>query len=252
MSDMSRHFFRHFQLRLKQKHSIARGSDTYYEFPVRLKHFGELQDLQINSLRASDLDRLWKSDGSGPSIELCGYARTTTALIRLRYYPYVEMYQRLSSLFLDAVTFPNSGDLDEPLLQEIWAAKGCTVGTVEIMVRYYQELSKRHKDQCRNLGTQLKRKNAQNNAVNALLNESHAGSHATYTKLDYMRSINAKLKKTRLFSFVDKVDAMYESKYKLVYSNFACMRNTIVSPADISKLYTIYSAKVFHTRTPSF
>ena len=69
---------------LKQKHSIARGSDTYYEFPVRLKHFGELQDLQINSLRASDLDRLWKSDGFGPSIELCGYAQTTTALIRLR------------------------------------------------------------------------------------------------------------------------------------------------------------------------
>ena len=68
----------------KQKHSIARGSDTYYEFPVRLKHFGELQDLQINSLRASDLDRLWKSDEFGPSIELCGYAQTTTALIRLR------------------------------------------------------------------------------------------------------------------------------------------------------------------------
>ena len=41
---------------LKQKHAIARGSETYYEFAVRLKHFGELQDLQINSLRSADLD----------------------------------------------------------------------------------------------------------------------------------------------------------------------------------------------------
>ena len=221
---------------LKQKHSIARGSDTYYEFPVRLKHFGELQDLQINSLRASDLDRLWKSDGFGPSIELCGYARTTTALLRLRYYPYVEMYQRSSSLFLDDVTFPNSGDLDEPLLQEIWAAKGCTVRTVEIMMRYYQELSKRRKDQCRHLGTQLKKKNAKGNAVSTLLNESHA----SYTKLDYMLNINAELKKTRLFLFADKVDVMYESKYKIVYSNFVYMRNTIVSPEDISKLYNTF------------
>ena len=157
---------------LKQKHAIARGSETYYEFAVRLKHFGELQDLQINSLRSADLDRLWKSDGFGPSIELCGYARTSTALLRLRYYPYVEMYQRSSSLYLDDVTFPKSGDLDEPLLQEIWAAKGCTVRTVEIMMRYYQELSKRRKDHCRYLGIQLKRKSASDSAVDTLLNNT--------------------------------------------------------------------------------
>jgi len=55
-----------------------------------------------------------------------------------------------------------------------------------------------------------------------------------------MRNINAELKKTRLFSFADKVDKMYESKYKVVYSNFVYMRNTVVSPADISKLYNIF------------
>ena len=217
---------------LKQKHAIARGSETYYEFPVRLKHFGELQDLQINSLRPADLDRLWKSDGFGPSIELCGYARTSTALLRLRYYPYVEMYHRSSSLYLDDFTFPKSGDLDEPLLQELWAAKGCTVRTVEIMMRYYQELSKRRKDQCRHLGIRLKKKSANDSAVDTLSN----ATQATNTKLDYMRNINAELKKTRLFSFADKVDKMYESKYKVVYSNFVYIRNTVVSPEDISKL----------------
>ena len=221
---------------LKQKHAIARGSETYYEFAVRLKHFGELQDLQINSLRSSDLDRLWKSDGFVPSIELCGYARTSTALLRLRYYPYLEMYQRSSSLYLDDVTFPKSGDLDEPLLEEIWAAKGCTVRTVEIMMRYYQELSKRRKDHCRYLANQLKQKSATVSAVDTLLNDTQA----TNTKLVYMRNITAELKKSRLFSFADKVDKMYESKYKVVYSNFVYMRNTVVSPADISKLYNIF------------
>ena len=224
---------------LKQKHMIARGSDTYYEFPARLKHFGELQNLQINSLRASDLDRLWKSDGFGPSIELCGYARTTTALLRLRYYPHIEMYQRSSSLFLDDVIFPNSGDLDEPLLNEIWAAKGCTVRTVEIMMRYYQQLSKRRQDQFR----YLKNKNAKDDAITTSMKESRASD----TKLDYMRNIKSELDKTRLFSFADKVDAMYESKYKNVYSTFVSMRNTIMSPADISMLYQTFRRDFPHT-----
>ena len=68
---------------LKRKHIKMRGSETYYEFAVRIKHFGERKDMELNSLRQSDLDRLWKSDGFGPSIEICGYARTTTALLRL-------------------------------------------------------------------------------------------------------------------------------------------------------------------------
>ena len=93
-------------------------------------------------------------------------------------------------------------------------------------MRYYQELSKRRKDHCRYLGIQLKRNCASDSAVDTLLNNTQA----TNTKLDYMRNINAELKKTRLFSFADKVDKMYESKYKVVYSNFVYMRNTVVSP----------------------
>ena len=122
-------------------------------------------------------------------------------------------------LYLDDITFPKSGDLDEPLLQEIWAAKGCTVRTVEIMMRYYQELSKRRNDQCRHLGIRLKRKSAKDSAVDTLSNKTQA----TNTKLDYMRNINAELKKTCLFSFADKVDKIYESKYNVVYSNFVYM-----------------------------
>ena len=224
---------------LKRKHIKMRGSQTYYEFAVRLKHFGELKDIQINSLRHSDLDRLWKSDGFGPSIELCGYARTTTALLRLRYYPYIEMYQRSSSLFLDDVEFQKSGDLDDPFLQAIWLAKGCTVRTVEVLMRYYQALAERRQDQCRYLRKKLKQKTDGDDALNE--------SHDRYARTDFMRNIYGELKSQRLFSFADEVDALYESNFKLVYSNFAPMRNTVISPADIFFLYEKFRSAFPHT-----
>ena len=99
-------------------------------------------------------------------------------------------------------------------------------------MRYYQELSKRRKDQCRYLGTQLKKKAAKDKVVNE--------SHDRYARSDYMRNVTAELKKTRLFLFADKVDAMYESKYKLVYSNCVPMQNTITSQADISVMYEAF------------
>ena len=201
---------------LKLKHIKIRGSETYYEFAVRIKHFGELKDMQLNSFRHSDLDRLWKSDGFGPSIELCGYARTTTALLRLRYYPYIEMYQRSCSLFLDEAEFPRRGDLNESFLQAIWLAKGCNVRTVEVMMRYYQELSRRRHLQCFHLTNRLKKKTD----GEVLLNESHD----MYARRDFMRSIHGELKSERLYAFADKVDGIYEARFKLVYSNFVPMR----------------------------
>ena len=191
---------------LKRKHIKIRGSQTHYEFAVRLKHFGELQDIQINSLRHSDLDRLWKSDNFGPFIELCGYARTTKALLRLRYYPYIEMYQRSSSLFLDNVEFQKSGDLDHIFLQVIWLAKGCTVRTVEVLMRYYQELAVRCQDQCQYLRKQLKRKTDSNDVLNE--------SQDAYARSDFMSHIHDELKSKRLFAFTDKVDALYKSRFK--------------------------------------
>ena len=224
---------------LKRKHIKMRGSDTYYEFAVRLKHFGEINDLQLNSFRHSDLDRLWKSDGFGPSIEICGYARTTTALLRLRYYPYIEMYQRSCSLFLDEVEFPRGGDLDESFLQAIWLAKGCTSRTVEIMMRYYQELANRRQRQSLYLKTQLKRKCDGEELVNE--------SHDRYARRDFMRTIHEELKSKRLFAFADTVDGIYETSFKLVYSNFVPMRNSVISPADISSLYNQFMADFPHT-----
>ena len=224
---------------LKRKHIKMRGSETYYEFAVRIKHFGEMKDMELNSLRQSDLDRLWKSDGFGPSIEICGYARTTTALLRLRYYPYIEMYKRSSSLFLDEVEFPRGGDLDESFLQAIWLAKGCTSRTVEVMMRYYQELSQRRQRQCLYLKNQLKKKSE----GEELLNDSHD----RYARRDFMRTIHEELKANRLFAFADKVDGIYETRFKLVYSNFVPMRNSVVSSADIISLYETFISDFPHT-----
>ena len=224
---------------LKRKHIKIRGSETYYEFAVRMKHFGELKDMQLNSFRHSDLDRLWKSDGFGPSIELCGYARTTTALLRLRYYPYIEMYQRSCSLFHDEVVFPRGGDLDDSFLQAIWLANGCTVRTVEVMMRYYQEQSRRRQLQVLYTKSQLKKKTD----GDELLIESHD----RYARRDFMRNVHEELKSARLFAFADEVDGIYEARFKLVYSNFVPMRNTVVTSEDISSLYETFTTDFPHT-----
>ena len=119
------------------------------------------------------------------------------------------------------------------------ACKRVHRAAVEVMMRYYQEQSRRRQLQVLYMKGQLKNKTD----GDELLNESHD----RYDRRDFMRSIHGELKSARLFAFADKVDGIYEARFKLVYANFVPMRNTVITSADISTLYETFMTDFPHT-----
>ena len=59
----------------------------------------------------------------------------------MKYLAYVELFKRTSALFQDAVQFPAKGNINEPILKDLWEAKGCITTTVEVMMKFYKALS---------------------------------------------------------------------------------------------------------------
>ena len=82
---------------IKNRHRRIRGKGAVYEFPVRVRNYAERHRLANNELGDGDLDRLWQSVGFGVYVELCGYARTSTALIRMKHIGYAEVFHRIRS-----------------------------------------------------------------------------------------------------------------------------------------------------------
>ena len=47
----------------------------------------------MNEFDSSDLDRTWNDTGFGINVEIFGYAKTCKALIRIKHFPYVEIFK---------------------------------------------------------------------------------------------------------------------------------------------------------------
>ena len=136
--------------RLKQRHLLPRGSSSVYEFPVRIKNYAERDQIANNSLRKSDIDLLWNT-GFGFKVELCGYAKTKTVLLRMKHFAHLEFYKTPEFFARDDIGFKRTGDLNEPLLDQLWGARGCTTTTIQVMMKFYKELSNRKQKTITNL-----------------------------------------------------------------------------------------------------
>ena len=91
---------------------------------MRVVNYAERGMISRNEYTVSDLDWNWESTGFGINIETCGYAKTAKALIRIKHFPYVEIYQRPreNNVLQDDIQFNRSGDINDLLLRNLWEA----------------------------------------------------------------------------------------------------------------------------------
>ena len=76
---------------LKARHIIRREQDTCHEFSVRVRNYPERQAFKLNNPTKSAIDSLW-THGAGINVLVCGYSRHSTALIKMKSIPYLEVY----------------------------------------------------------------------------------------------------------------------------------------------------------------
>jgi len=86
---------------------------------------------------------MWGVGRVGINMELCGYSKRVSALIFLRHFPYVEVYQvpKDGRPLNDGIDFPkasNPDNLADPLIKRLWEAKGDTASSIEVMMKFYR------------------------------------------------------------------------------------------------------------------
>ena len=144
----------------KLRHRIIRHGGHAYEYAVRVLSYGDRHRAANNELTPSDLERLWKDEGLGLDVELCGYSSTHTVLVPLKFFHSVEIYRRANFFTREDITFPRSGPINERLLTELHAAEGCTTTTIEVMYKYYQQLSRRKQNRVYDLKAAAEKTNS--------------------------------------------------------------------------------------------
>ena len=86
------------QEQLKQfmnKHEVRRDGTVAHEFPVRIRNYAERDHFQYEdeerNVSDADISSMWPDIGL--NVELCGFSTAKTALLRLRFIAYVEVYK---------------------------------------------------------------------------------------------------------------------------------------------------------------
>ena len=80
-----------------QKHAVTRGGGSDYLFNVRLKSFPERLLLQTTPLPLSEISNLLEINrpgGKGMYLELMGYGVSKRLLLRLKDFPYVQVFKQ--------------------------------------------------------------------------------------------------------------------------------------------------------------
>ena len=89
---------------------------------------------------------MFDGKGVGINVEVCGFPTSKKALLKFKHIAPVEIYQlNTKSVMNDSLGFKKSGDLDDPLLRQLWLVRGDTSSSIELMMKYYQESSNRFK-----------------------------------------------------------------------------------------------------------
>ena len=109
---------------------------------MRLKHFPERSDIDTINPPMSLMERFWLT-GAGLLFNLCGYSKGRTMLIWLKYAPYFKFHQRklYGSVLNSSIFFPDTCStkaLAAPLLDNLFAVKGCKLSSTKVMLKLHQ------------------------------------------------------------------------------------------------------------------
>ena len=69
---------------LHNRHHRSCDGCILFKYAVRVKKYTEQYRIENKGLRKADLDCLWTNDGFGINVEVCGYAWSSLALLRMK------------------------------------------------------------------------------------------------------------------------------------------------------------------------
>ena len=122
-------------------HEIERDGGIGHTFSITVAHFAERDQLRL-PLEKRVVEAMWKAD-AGLNVQVCGYSSRKTALIKFKHIPFVDLFQAHPDgcILNDEVKFPNTKNparLVDPFLDELSKSRGCKVGSLEVLMKYYR------------------------------------------------------------------------------------------------------------------
>ena len=201
--------------RYRTRHEIKRDGDIAHQFSARITNYSERwqfedvnHETQQSVLKESDLDAMWNDIGI--NVEVCGYAKSKFALLKMKYIGYIEIYQIVKdgSILNDNISF-SRGDIEKQLVDNFWAVNGCAPSAIEAMMKYYSALAARQK----HANSALKRRQkAVEIKANADVEAATADATIEHNKA-FASLIKEEITQERLFAFADKVDRKYHERF---------------------------------------
>ena len=219
---------------MKNKHEKLRDNFIALEFPARVKNYPERIELENTGLPESVIDAHWKGD-AGINVELCGYSKRMTALLRLRIIPYIEIYKLVSEneVLDDLIKFPvvgaNHDGLADPLIKNLCEVKGCVVSTIEVLMKYYRASSNSKQFKL----DAVQKSNDKVKVANTIKDNIRIAND-TQCLIEKMKD---ELSEQKLYSFANYVDSIYETKYREKYSTFTYLSEKLLSDDEIEEMY---------------
>lgn len=228
---------------LWRQHSIERDGRTGYEFPARVNRYPERTKMETGMMGTADVDALWGDISL--YVGIVGYATSKPAQLLMCNIHAVEVYElvRDGEVLNPEIDF-SKGDIDEKLLKLLDATHGCTVSTVEVFMRYYQEQSNRKTRKINDLYRQLERLKAQAKANGS----APAPCKATDSREIFINILKDELHPKRLYAFADVVENLYGAHYRALYTQFRRLNaNLIDDPTKHVVLYRKMKEMFPHT-----
>ena len=216
-------------VRVRRTHECARDGGVVHEYRCRVKNYPERGTLSSTCLTYADVRLMFKGD-VGINVEVCGYPQNEKVLLKLKHIHALEIYQisPRDAQLNDGLRFESNGDIDEPLLRQLWFVKGCTTSTIELMMKYYQESSKRLKKQVSNMKSRKRKRKAK---------EAEGVEGPESNSSDLINLMEHELSEKRIGAYAKWVDDQYHDCFRQQYSSFERLDNHLIPSSVVWEQY---------------
>ena len=216
--------------RMKKTHELSRDGRVAHEFRCRVKNYPERATLSSYHLTDNDIRLMFERD-IGINVEVCGYPLNQRTLIKFKHISAIEIYECVpsDSVLNDGLSFNPSGDIDEPLLSQLWLVRGCTSSSIELMMKYYQESSKRLQKKLLRLKRSTKKKNEEAKKMSE--------KNDTAVKRNMISLLQDELTEDRMYSYASWVDSQYKDRFRNEYSTWSSLIEFLAPCSLISQQY---------------
>ena len=211
----------------RRTHVIVRNNDKeYYEFCVRIRSYPESSRLETSGADQSYINLIW-SQGAGIYVELCGYTKSRTAILKFQHLAYIEVYSLTSDgMFLnDNIKFPHARreSLVKPLHELLAESNGCRLSTMEVLMKYYRADS----------NASVRATTIAARTTPTIPNKPIANGDSSM----FHAGLTTELSDESTSKFISMVDNLYGTEYRRHYSSFTRVCEYLVCRTDLSVLY---------------